>query len=179
MNVCIWQYIYIQCQKQTWATLLGSRLVPIFCALLLDKVIIVKTQHRTYFPLLHWCFISCILLPSTSLNCNQRAPLVAPWLRIRLPTQGTWLQAQVRECRVATKPVCHIYWACALQPASHNCWARMPQLLKPTHLEPVLCNKRSHCNEKPVHHNKERPPPSPQLEKACTQQRRPNAAKNK
>ena len=31
----------------------------------------------------------------------------------------------------------------------------MPQLLKPTHLEPVVHNKRSHRNEKPAHRNKE------------------------
>ena len=43
--------------------------------------------------------------------------------------------------------------------------AREPQLLKPTHLEPVLCNKRSHRNEKPVHRNKEQP--------ACRNQRKP------
>ena len=36
--------------------------------------------------------------------------------------------------------------------------AREPQLLKPTCLEPVLCNKRSHRNEKPVHRNEEWPP---------------------
>ena len=29
------------------------------------------------------------------------------------------------------------------------------QLLTPRTLEPVLCNKRSHCNEKPGHHNEE------------------------
>ena len=29
------------------------------------------------------------------------------------------------------------------------------QLLKPAHLEPVLCNNRSHHNEKPVHRNEE------------------------
>ncbi|KAJ8790096.1 hypothetical protein J1605_021534 [Eschrichtius robustus] len=29
------------------------------------------------------------------------------------------------------------------------------RLLKPVCLEPVLCNKRSHCNEKPVHRNEE------------------------
>ena len=40
-------------------------------------------------------------------------------------------------------------------PASHNYWARMLQLLKPTRLEPVLRNKRSHRNEKPAHHNEE------------------------
>ena len=56
--------------------------------------------------------------------------------------------------------------------------AHMPQLLKLTRLEPVLHNKRSHRNEKPVHHNEEQPR-SLQLEKACAQQRRPNAAKTK
>ncbi|KAJ8781826.1 hypothetical protein J1605_010810 [Eschrichtius robustus] len=38
--------------------------------------------------------------------------LVAQWLRIRLPTQGTRVRALVREdptCRGATKPVRHNY----------------------------------------------------------------------
>ena len=56
--------------------------------------------------------------------------------------------------------------------------AREPQLLKPARLEPVLHNKRSHGDEKPVHRNKSSPR-SPQLEKAHAQQWRPNAAKNK
>ena len=34
----------------------------------------------------------------------------------------------------------------------------MPQLLKPACLEPLLRNKRSHCNEKPVHRNEGLPP---------------------
>ena len=58
-------------------------------------------------------------------------------------------------CHGATRPVRHNYWACALEPASHNCWACVPQLLKPSHLEPVLHNKRSHHNEKPAHHNEQ------------------------
>ena len=72
--------------------------------------------------------------------------------------QGTWVRALVQEdstCRGATKPVSHNYLARALEPASHNYWAHVPQLLKPTHLEPVLRNKRSHRNEKPAHHNEE------------------------
>ena len=84
--------------------------------------------------------------------------LVVQWWRIHLPMQGTRVQALVREdptCCGATKPMCHNYWVCALEPASRNYWAHVPQLLKPTHLEPVLYSKRSHCNEKPVHHNKE------------------------
>ena len=33
--------------------------------------------------------------------------------------------------------------------------AREPQLLKPARLEPVLCNKGIHRNEKPMYHNEE------------------------
>ena len=72
--------------------------------------------------------------------------LVAQWLRIRLPMQGTWVRALVREaptCHGATKPVCHNYWVCVLQ------------LLKPGSLEPVLRYKRSHHNKKPAHCNEE------------------------
>ena len=95
--------------------------------------------------------------------------------------QGTRVRALVQEnptCRRATKPVRHNYWACALEPASHNYWAHMPQLLKPTRLEPVLHNKRSHHNEKPVHGNEEQPPLTLTRE-SHTQQRKPNTAKNK
>ena len=84
--------------------------------------------------------------------------LVAQWLRIRLPVQGTWVGALVREdptCCGAPKPVHHNYWACALEPASHNYWAHVPQLLDPVRLEPMLRNKRSHCNAKPAHCNEE------------------------
>ena len=74
--------------------------------------------------------------------------LVAQWLRIHLPVQGTRVRALVQEdptCCGATKPRRHNYWACALEPTSHNYGARVPQVLKPTHVEPVL-------------HNKEKPP---------------------
>ena len=46
----------------------------------------------------------------------QWASLVAQWLRVCLPMQGTRVHAPVREdptCRGATKPVSHNYWACA------------------------------------------------------------------
>ena len=42
----------------------------------------------------------------------SRTPLVAQWLRIRLPMQGTQVRALVQEdltCRRATKPVRHNY----------------------------------------------------------------------
>ena len=71
--------------------------------------------------------------------------------------QGTWVQFLVQEdftCIRATKPMNHHYGACKLQ------------LLKPTGLEPMLYNKRSHQNEKPKHRNEETessPLPSTQL----------------
>ena len=44
------------------------------------------------------------------------ASLVAQWLRVCLPMQGTWVRALVWEdptCCGATGPVSHNYWACA------------------------------------------------------------------
>ena len=82
--------------------------------------------------------------------------LVAQWLRIHLPMQGTRVQALVREdptCRGAIKPV------------SHNYWAHAPQLLKPARLEPMLRNKRSHTMRNLCTAMKSSPH-SPQLEKA-------------
>ena len=64
---------------------------------------------------------------------NWGTSLMAQWLRILLPMQGTRVWALLWEdpaCRGATKPMCHNYWA------------HVPQLLKPARLEPVLCNKK-------------------------------------
>ena len=50
--------------------------------------------------------------------------LVAEWLRVHLPMQGTWVRALVWEDPThhgATKPVHHNYRACVLEPESHNC----------------------------------------------------------
>ena len=86
---------------------------------------------------------------NTSIKKKEKGiSLVVQWLRIHLPMQGTWVQALLQEnttCRGVAKPV------------RHNYWAHVPQLLKPACLEPVLCNKRSHCNEKAVYHNEEYP----------------------
>ena len=114
---------------------------------------------------MHWCQCSSPTWvgKGTVKHLHQnllRTSLVAQWLRILLPTQGTRVRALVREdptCLRATKSVHHNYWACTLEPTSHNYWAHVPQLLKPTRLEPVLRNKRSHHNEKPAHHNRVAP----------------------
>ena len=85
--------------------------------------------------------------------------LVVQSLRICLQMQGTQVPSLVREdptCRGAAKPVHHNYWA-------HVRW-----LPEPSHLEPVLRNKRSHCSEKPAHCNQR---------KVLAQQWRPSAIK--
>ena len=98
------------------------------------------------------------LLSGHGQETEEGISLVMQWLRMRLLMQVTQVRALVREnptCRGANKPVCHNYWACALESMTHNYWGCVLQLLKPAHLEPVLYNKRSHRNEKPAHRNEE------------------------
>ena len=110
---------------------------------------------------------------SDDLDWTQGTSLVAQWLRIRLPMQGTWVRSLVWEdptCHGATNPMRHNYWDCALEPASHNYWARVPQLLKPVH--PTACAPQQ---EKPPQWEAR----ALQLKKARAQQRRLNTAKDK
>ena len=69
--------------------------------------------------------------------------MVAQWLRICLPVQGTGVHPWSRK-------IPHVPQLLSLRSRAHRL-----QLLKPMHLEPVLRNKRGHHNEKPAHHNKE------------------------
>ena len=106
-------------------------------------------------------------------NWSVGTSLVAQWLRIRLPMQGTRVQALVWEdptCRGATKPVHHNYWACTLEPMSYNHWSPCTQSLCSTTREATTM--RSPCTVT------KSSPHLPQLEKACVHQWRPNAAKN-
>ena len=69
-------------------------------------------NHSTYTLKRH-CKIPKLLLIKTD---YFRASLVAQWLRICLPIQGTRVRALVWEdttCRGATGPVSHNYRACA------------------------------------------------------------------
>ena len=55
-------------------------------------------------------------------------------MRICLPTQKTWVQSLIREDPTwyrEGKSFCHNYEAYALDPRSHECWAHVPQLVKP------------------------------------------------
>ena len=99
--------------------------------------------------------------------------LVAQWLRIHLPMQGTWVQSLVREdptCHGAAKPVHGNYWACALEPASHNYWS-------PHAYSPCSATRETTATRGP-HTAMKSSLRSPQLEKACVQQWRPKAAKS-
>ena len=78
-----------------------------------------------------------------------RTFLVVQWLRICLSVQGTRVRSLVQEdstCRGTARPL-HHYWG-----------PRTP--------EPVLCNKRSHCSEKPTHSSQRVAP-------ACHSERKP------
>ena len=89
------------------------------------------------------------------------ASLVAQWLRIRLPTQGTRVRALVWEdptCRGATRPVSHNYWACV----SGAC--------APQREAVIVRGPRTAIKSDPH---------LPQQEKALAQKWRPNTPKNK
>ena len=59
-------------------------------------------------------------------------------------------------CCTATKPLQYNYWTYVLETGSHN-------YCSPYALEPMLCNKRSHCNKKSM--LPQSSPHLPQLEK--------------
>ena len=85
------------------------------------------------------------LLPlSIQRKRKRKNSLVAQWLRIHQSVQGIQVRSLVWEdptgCR-ATKP----------KPHKHRTGAWEPWLLKHTHPGTMLCNERSHKNEKPVH----------------------------
>ena len=58
------------------------------------------------------CSTSLIISEMQIKTTMRGTSLVAQWLRIHLPMQGTWVRALVQEdptCRRATKPVRHNY----------------------------------------------------------------------
>ena len=70
------------------------------------KKLKIKLPYDTAIPLLG------IYPEKTIIQKETWASLVAQWLRIRLPMQGTQVQALVQEdptCHGATKPVSHNY----------------------------------------------------------------------
>ena len=90
---------------------------------------------KFYFMLTKIQIFKLILTKALTLSSFKHHPctsLVVQWLRIFLPAQATWVRSLVWE-----DPTCL---------NATNC-------LSPNALEPVRCNKRSHCEKKPEHHN--------------------------
>ena len=89
---------------------------------------------------------------------------VAQWLRICLPGLPWWLSGKepAWQCRRLGFDPWSVNWS-GRSHSSESRWTcvpsllslcyrvQEPQLLKPASLQPVLHNKRSHCNEKSVH----------------------------
>ena len=116
-----------------------------------------KMSVQILCPVLTGLFVFLLL----SCKSSSWASLVAQWLGIRLPMQGTRVRALVWEdptCRGATRAMSHNYWACA----SGAC---APQQERPRQWEARAPRWGG--------------PRLPQLEKALAQKRRPNTAKNK
>ena len=114
----------------------------------LEKFQCKQFQH---FLIIIMCIANILeLIEMHILKNTHRISLVAQWLRNCLPVQGTRLRALVWEdptCCGATKPVRH-----NTEPALQSPRATTTE---PARLEPVLRNKRSHCNERPVCHKEE------------------------
>ena len=119
------------------------------------------------------------------LNCNSKwQPEISlmgkiKWVRICLPMQGTWVRYWSRKIPHAAEPLslCPTTPEPTLwRPPSHNCWARVLQLLKLVCLEPVLATRDATTVRSPCTATKSSPC-SLQLEKACVQPQRPSTAK--
>ena len=86
-----------------------------FTSYVIVQIIIVAINKTTYWfklPAQAFFLKARFLMIRSFKKCYAWASLVAQWLRIRLPTQGTWVPALVWEdptCRGATKPVRHSY----------------------------------------------------------------------
>ena len=92
------------CVIKTWVW--GDKIVKIF-------YLYTHTWEKFLLETTSGCLFVRKLEP---FNKTSRASLVAQWLRICLPLQGTRVRALVWEdptCRGATRSVSHNYWACA------------------------------------------------------------------
>ena len=111
--------------------------------------------------------------PWVAISKLRQDSLVVQWLRIHLPVEGTWVQSLVREdstCCGATKPICHSYWAWALEPMSSSYWTPMPYNLCSTTKETMAATSlRTTAKSRPC---------SPQLKKTSARQWRPSTVKN-
>ena len=81
---------------------------------------------------------------------------------------------QLSLCTTTTEPERHNYWS----PCTTTTEAHAPQLLKPAYPRAFALQKREATTMRSLRTSTKCNPCSSQLEKACTQQWRPNTAKN-
>ena len=86
-----------------WTAMEDAKMTPGFQTLVVaGRLTVLLTKRRSLFS----------MEKNEAKEVNAQASLVAQWLRIRLPMQGTRVRALVQEdptCRGATKPVRHNY----------------------------------------------------------------------
>ena len=105
--------------------------------------------------LLHWQVYGFFITPWFQTALKRNTTGLCWWssgIGTHLPMEGKWVWSLVREDSTrhrATKPVHHNY-------------------TEPKCPRPVLGNKRSHCIEKPVRHNKQQPLLAATRESPCT-----------
>ena len=134
-NVWFWA-LEAAAMASSWRTVQAGK-VHLGKVSLLSSLLFHLGHHSKQISELKWLLILLNLSPWGQIHYLRNhfgTSLVAQWLRICLPMQGTRVRSLVQEdptCHGATKPMCHNYWACALQPVSHDYWASEPQLLDP------------------------------------------------
>ena len=82
-----------------------SRCKLLYIECINNRILVYSTRNYIQYPVINHN-------GKEYLKRMYRASLVAQWLRIRLPMEGTWVRALVWEdptCHGATKPVCHNY----------------------------------------------------------------------
>ena len=83
---------------------------------------------------------------------KNRTSLVVQWIGIHLPGQGTCIWSLMQEdptCLGATRHVCYKYWACALEPRSHNYWTLWCHYWNPPSLEPCGTAREAGATRRP------------------------------
>ena len=130
-HINVWENLFIKAVKPSWRTsnikrqkraLFFSRCLQ-FCPTV-DSFFFFFMQTIVFyksFILFPFAFQETVLFWTRKYVTGTS--LAVQWLRIHLLMQGTRVRALVWEDTTwhgATKPVRHNYWACALEPASHN-----------------------------------------------------------
>ena len=99
-------------------------------------------------------YLECSLSPETQSVVHRPAVFISHW-SLELVRHEELRDFPGGAVNRNPPQVQSLVWEDFTKPVSRNYWAHVLQLPKPAQLEPVLCTKRSHSDEKPVHHKEE------------------------